>query len=113
MCFSCGQRNTWDREKYGRYCKNCFALRTEEGNLRYMEAEVSDREATLSAPINLQGPVVTNLLIFPVYSENRVHQIKAQLPKHSASADYISSVHCRLCLTDCSELTPLWEETAR
>ena len=54
--------------------------------------------------VPLYGPAVANLLQTPIHGKDKARNISYPLPQYSARADYLSSVHCRLCLADCSQI---------
>ena len=98
LCFAC--RKKFSRFKgYGCYCQTCYRLVTLRGSREFIEIEAAKRDEKLNVPVDLHGPAVTNLLQTPIFRD--------PLPKYSERAEFISSIHCRLCLTDCAALEPL------
>lgn len=98
-CFGFGCARQCRTLEYGHYCISCFRLATDKGNKEFLDEEVVARDAKLDVHVDLCGPAVTNLLITPIVGEG--------LPKYKRCAEFISSVHCRLCLADCNALEPL------
>ena len=96
-CYACNKnRARWS--EYGKYCKACFHSQTESGRRQVLAEEAAayyQRLATSAEPTGHEAALQN--LILPIHDG-------PELAPYSEEPTYLSPVHCRICLADCSNV---------